>query len=312
MGQYRWNHMLGEWVIITPKRAERPFQEKDHACPFCPERMTEWGDKKVVTVENKYPALDESIGPIPLNSDIVMEAPAYGACKVILYTRDHHRQFEELTDDEVEEVVREYARVFEELDSLEGIRYVLEFENRGRAIGTSLDHPHAQVYALPFVPPRIQRESDQLKKALMREHECLICQTLEKEMEFGDRVINESDNFISILPFAARLPYEVHIYSKKHMQSLSNLSNEFKELGMMIRDVAQRYAALFDDVAYSMVIHTRPSGGTYDYWHFHIEFYPPWRDRTRLKYLAGVESGAWTFTNDSKPEEKARELREAI
>jgi UDPglucose--hexose-1-phosphate uridylyltransferase len=62
-----------------------------------------------------------------------------------------------------------------------------------------------------------------------------------------------------------------------------------------------------------MVIHQRPvDGKTYDYYHFHIEFYPPLRTATKLKYLAGSETGAGMFINDALPEEKAGELRAHI
>jgi UDPglucose--hexose-1-phosphate uridylyltransferase len=69
---------------------------------------------------------------------------------------------------------------------------------------------------------------------------------------------------------------------------------------------------VFEDLAYVMVFHPRPATGDHPYWHFHVEFYPPWRNRTRLKYLAGIELGAGTYTNDSIPEEIAEELREAL
>jgi UDPglucose--hexose-1-phosphate uridylyltransferase len=45
--------------------------------------------------------------------------------------------------------------------------------------------------------------------------------------------------------------------------------------------------------------------------HLHIEFYPPHRRADRLKHLAGVELGAGTFVNDTKPEDTASELRRA-
>jgi UDPglucose--hexose-1-phosphate uridylyltransferase len=41
-----------------------------------------------------------------------------------------------------------------------------------------------------------------------------------------------------------------------------------------------------------------------------VEFYPPHRNITKLKYLAGCESGAGSFINDSAVEDKAKELRE--
>jgi UDPglucose--hexose-1-phosphate uridylyltransferase len=58
-----------------------------------------------------------------------------------------------------------------------------------------------------------------------------------------------------------------------------------------------------------MLLHQAPTKGNYPYYHFHIEFYPPHRSKQKLKYLAGVETGAGTFLNDSLAEEKAAELR---
>jgi UDPglucose--hexose-1-phosphate uridylyltransferase len=74
------------------------------------------------------------------------------------------------------------------------------------------------------------------------------------------------------------------------------------------------YDKLFNlSFPYMMVLHQRPSdGGAYDYYHFHIEFYPPLRTATRLKYLAGSETGAGMFINDTLAEEKAAELRSHV
>ncbi|NWF96214.1 MAG: galactose-1-phosphate uridylyltransferase [Candidatus Thorarchaeota archaeon] len=311
MSQIRRNLMLGEWVIVTPKRASRPFQDREQQCPFCPGRPGTEGDWRVLTLENKYPALSPEAGFFPLNEAIVMEAPGYGYCRVIVLSRDHDRQMESMSEDEVACVLDEYLRVFRELDSREGVRYVLQFENRGRSIGVSIDHPHAQVYALPFVPPRIEREMSQSARLWREEEKCLVCELLANELKSRDRVIYENNHFVSLVPFGARLPYEVHIYPREHCSSLADMESTLGDLGMAIRDTVTRFSRVFDENAYTMVFHTRPSGEETPYWHFHVEFYPPWRDRTRLKYLAGVESGAWTYTNDSSPEDKARELREA-
>ena len=57
-------------------------------------------------------------------------------------------------------------------------------------------------------------------------------------------------------------------------------------------------------------LHPRPTDGApHPYWQFHIEFYPPYRTRDKLKYLAGSESGAGVFINDTLPEETAQALR---
>ncbi len=312
MSELRRNSMLGEWVIVTPKRGSRPFQDKDRSCPFCPGQDETQGEWEVLTLENKYAALQPDEFPISLDSDLVIGTNAHGYCKVIVESRDHNQQIEDMSPEQLERVSQEYLKVFKELDAKIGIKYVFEFENRGKAIGVSLNHPHGQVYALPFIPPRIQRELEQFKHYNEVHGECLICDSIENELKTKERVIFESDKFISLIPYGARLPYEVHIYPKEHVYSLEGLSGSLREFGQVIADTIKRFDSIFDEIAYTMVFHTRPSGANYDEWHFHVEFYPPWRDKNRIKYLAGVESGTWTYTNDSSPEEKAQELRNAI
>ncbi|MFX0054241.1 MAG: galactose-1-phosphate uridylyltransferase [Promethearchaeota archaeon] len=313
MGRLRWNPFLGEWVIVTPKRATRPFQERDQVCPFCPGGPETQGDWQVLTLDNLYPSLSPDSGPIPIDENVVMDAPAYGYCRIILLSRNHDEQIEVMDDAKLELVFREYLEAFKELSNKKGIEYVVQFENRGRAIGVSLNHPHAQVYALPFVPPRLIKELEQSKKFWDKEDTCLVCKMLENELKsFESRVINETDNFVSLVPFSARLPYEVHLYPRKHVSSLEELENNLLEFGQAIQDIVRRYSRIFEELAYVMVFHPRPAVGDHPHWHFHVEFYPPWRDRTRLKYLAGIELGAGTYTNDSIPEEIAEELREAL
>jgi UDPglucose--hexose-1-phosphate uridylyltransferase len=86
---------------------------------------------------------------------------------------------------------------------------------------------------------------------------------------------------------------------------------EQRDLAAILKTVLVAFDKLFDlSFPYMMVLHQRPvDGGDYDYYHFHIEFYPPLRTATKLKYLAGSESGAGMFINDTLAEEKAAELR---
>jgi len=266
----------------------------------------------VLTLDNRFAALSTEPGLLPMREGYVMETPAYGACKVILLSPNHDEQIEDMSVEQVRRVFVEYVRLRQELASIEGVRYVFMFENRGRAIGVSLDHPHAQAYALPFVPPRIERELAQFRRVWKQEQKCLLCQTVENELKSGERVVTQNEEFVALVPFGARLPYEVHVYPREHVISMADLCESIDGLGLIIQDVVRRYSRVFDETAYTMVFHDAPVNLNDDIWHFHIEFYPPWRDRTRRKYLAGVETGGWLYTNDSLPEEKARELREAI
>lgn len=312
MAELRWNSMLGEWVIVTPQRASRPFQDNEHQCPFCPGQEETAGDWSVLTLDNKFASLQPDEYPVLMESDLVIGTSAHGYCKVIIESPDHEMQLEMMSTEQLSLVFNEFLRVYGELQTKPGIEYILEFENRGRSIGVSLDHPHAQVYALPFVPPRIQREIEQFKRYKKESGVCLVCDAIENECKTRERVIKETEHFISLIPYGARLPYEVHVYPKDHVQTLSGIRDKLEEFGLIIADTIKRFSRVFDETAYAMVFHTSPVNGNHEYWHFHVEFYPPWRDRSRMKYLAGVESGAWTYTNDASPEEKAKELREVL
>jgi UDPglucose--hexose-1-phosphate uridylyltransferase len=129
------------------------------------------------------------------------------------------------------------------------------------------------------------------------------------------RIVAENDSFVAFIPFFARWPYETHIYSKRHFQALTDMTSaEQRDLASMLKMVLAGFDKLFDiSFPYMMVIHQRPvDGQNYDYYHFHIEFYPPLRTATKLKFLAGSETGAGMFINDTLPEVKAAELRAHI
>ena len=46
-----------------------------------------------------------------------------------------------------------------ERGALEPVEHVFIFENRGREIGVTLPHPHGQIYAFPFVPPKAAKHA---------------------------------------------------------------------------------------------------------------------------------------------------------
>jgi len=115
---------------------------------------------------------------------------------------------------------------------------------------------------------------------------------------------------VAAVPFFAQYPYEVHVWSRAHKQSLPEFDEEERShLAQMLKDVMVRYDRLWQrSMPYMMVLHQKPTDGKeHDYYHFHIEFYPPYRTAEKLKYLAGSESGAGVFINDTLPEEKAEE-----
>ena len=141
---------------------------------------------------------------------------------------------------------------------------------------------------------------------------CLFCDIVKEELADGRRIVTQNDGFVAAIPFFARYPYEVHIWSRSHKQSLPEFSDDERaDLAAILKSVVKGYDHLWNkSLPYMMVLHQKPTDDrNYDHYHFHIEFYPPYRTPEKLKYLAGSESGAGVFINDALPEDKAEELR---
>jgi UDPglucose--hexose-1-phosphate uridylyltransferase len=182
------------------------------------------------------------------------------------------------------------------------------FENTGEAIGVTMPHPHGQIYAFPFTPPLIERELAAARDYFEASHECLYCALLKGELEQRVRIVVETPNFVAFVPFAARFPGEMQIYPRRHVGALSDLDRG--ELAALIKTVRMKYDNLWGfPIPLMMIVRQRPVRGDSPWFHFHIEFLPIQRSPTKLKYLAGVESGTGTFLNDTRAEDRAAELR---
>lgn len=322
MSELRWNPLLGEWVATATQRQERTFLPPKDYCPLCPTRPGGFPtevpapDYDIAVFENRFPSLrKDPAAPTVEASDLYPVRPSQGICEVVLYSPNHNSSLAEERVEQIYKLVRVWTDRFRELSLLDFVKYVFIFENKGEAIGVTLHHPHGQIYAYPFIPPRIATELAQAASHHKRTGRCLICDILTEEQSDGRRIVAKNDSFLALLPFFARWPYEVHVYSRRHFQALTDMAAaEQRDLAAMLKMVLVAYDKLFQiSFPYMMVMHQRPTDeGDYDTYHFHIEFYPPLRSADRLKYLAGSETGAGMFINDTLPEEKARELRQFV
>jgi UDPglucose--hexose-1-phosphate uridylyltransferase len=144
-----------------------------------------------------------------------------------------------------------------------------------------------------------------------KEGECIFCRVIKEEKSDGRRVICKNEHAICFVPFYAKWPYETHVYPIQHLQCLPDM-NEEQRLGFaaILKQIITTYNNLFDfSLPYIMVIHQRPTDNQYKHYHMHVEFYPPHRSRDKLKFTAGIERGAGTYSMDYEPEQKASELR---
>lgn len=321
MSELRWNPVLEEWIITATERQERTFLPPKDYCPLCPTQPGAFATEiprasyRVVAFENRFPSLRRQPPEPSVKDDpLYRVAPARGVCEVIVYTPRHEGTLADRSVDEIEELIHVWTDRTEELGREPFIDYVYVFENKGEAIGVTLHHPHGQIYAFPFIPPRIRRELESAARHRERTGRCLFCDIVAAERADGRRVVIESKAFLVAVPFFARWPYETHVWSRRHLGSLTDLFDEEKrDLARVLKTLLQKYDNLWGfSLPYVMLLHQRPTDGQpHDSFHFHIEFYPPHRAPDKLKFLAGVEAGAGTFINDTLAEEKAAELRQA-
>ena len=322
MSELRFNPLLGEWVATATQRQDRTFLPPPDFCPLCPTKPGHFPtevpepDYDLVVFENRFPSLKRNPDEPALAADGMYDVrPSKGVCEVVLYSPNHYTSLAAEPVERIFKLVRVWRHRYEALGKLDFVDYVFIFENKGEAVGVTLHHPHGQIYAYPFVPPVVKRELAQCSKHFDETGRCLLCDIVEKELAFEKRVVALNDSFAAYIPFFARYPYEVHITTRKHRKSMAEFSvDEERQLAGILKQVIAAYDRLFDrSFPYIMVLHQEPSDGkTYDYYHFHIEFYPPMRTAEKLKYLAGSEAGAGFFINDTLAENKAAELRALV
>ncbi len=319
MSELRWHPVLGEWVITATHRQNRTFLPPEDFCPLCPTKSGAFPtevpreDYDIVVFENRFPSLQRTPPePAVEGTEFSPVRPAEGVCEVVLYSSDHHSTLAQMPTRQIRKLARVWQDRYLDLGALDFVDYVYIFENKGKEIGVTLTHPHGQIYAYPFIPPRIAARRESFRKYHAENGTCMLCDIIADELADGRRIVAENDQFVAFVPFYARYPYEVHILPFDHDTQLGAFdADAFRSFAEIMKCVLAKYDGLWGmSLPYIMNLFARPvDGGEDPGWHFHVEFYPPYRTPKKLKYLAGSESGAGAFINDTLPEETAAELR---
>jgi len=319
VSELRWHPFLGEWVITATHRQERTFLPPADYCPLCPTRPGGFPTEvprdsyDIVVFENKFPSL-QSPPPAPAVAGTALSPvePARGRCEVVLYSPDHTASLASMPLWRIRNLTRVWRDRYLALGARREVKYVFVFENRGEEVGVTLHHPHGQIYGFPFIPPVVARELAASDAHRARTGRCLFCDTLAEERADGRRLVLEGERFVAFVPFFARWPFEVYLAPTAHQASMADWSgDDSADLAAVLKGLLQKFDALFGrPCPYMMVVHQAPTDGQdRPGVHLHFEFYPLLRSATRQKFLAGCESGAGTFINDTLPEETAAELR---
>lgn len=317
--ELRWDPIAGEWVIVAAHRQDRTYQPAATDCPLCPSRegnLTEVPapDYDVVVFENRFPALSAVEGPGPFPGDPhgpFRTRRGFGFCEVVSFTPEHAGSFADLAPGQAGLVVDALAERTRDLSARPGIEQVFCFENRGQDIGVTLDHPHGQIYAYPFVTPRTERMIRMASAHRQDTGRNLFEDVLHAERASGTRIVAETPEWTAFVPHAARWPYEVHVYPTRRVPDLTGLSDTQKcQFVDIYLDLLHRFDRLFDDpTPYISAWHQAPVHQGRDEFALHLQLFTVRRSSDRLKYLAGSESGMGAFTNDIGPEAAAERLR---
>ncbi len=318
--QARRDQLLGEWVVIASHRQDRTFQPVTGQCPLCPstaDSLTEIPapDYEVVVFENRFPTLgsmDPDDGREGGGDSLLAGRPARGRCEVICFSPVHTASFSDLTPEHAAIVMAAWVDRSAELARLPGVEQVYCFENRGEEIGVTLSHPHGQIYAYPYITPRTDRMLRSCAGYRRRTGRNLFDDLLAAEQADSRRIVLEGSHWTAFVPYAARWPYEVHLYPRRRVPGLVALTDaaraEFCELYL---DLLRRFDRLFDRPApYISAWHQAPVRRGGDEFALHLELFTIMRAPGKLKYLAGSESGMGAFANDVVPEAAAERLRE--
>jgi UDPglucose--hexose-1-phosphate uridylyltransferase len=333
MPQLRQSPTTKEWVIIATERAKRPedfqleIEHESHAtpgnCPFCSgnESLTPgelfafrtYGTKPdtpgwwIRVVPNKFPALIPTGDPKRVKTDdFFISMDGIGQHEVLIESPDHNQTMATMEQKQVEEIFLAYKERFAALKKYELFEMILIFKNHGRYAGTSLSHPHSQIIATPVTPMHIRHRLEEAMRFFDDNGECAYCKMIEKELELKERIVLETDNFVAFIPFAARAPFDIHIFPKNHDSSFDKIKEiRSKELGFVMRQVLYKIYKGLKDPAYNYMVLSSPCHeDEIEYFHWHIELSP------RVSTTAGFELGSGIFINTVIPEEAAKFLRE--
>ena len=311
MIQRRYDPTLGEWRTFTAPRAS-PTEERCRYCPTTdPEQPTDIpaAAYQLAVLDDPFPALSPARDPSAVALDGIYQAqPAVGASEVVLYSDQHGRRLSELDDSHVARLVDVWADRYAVLGARDEIEYVFFFED-GTAEGVTAGHPYGQIHGYPEIPPLMLRELQAAVRHQQESGTCLFCDIVASERTDGRRVVAQNDSFLAFVPFAARFPYELHIYPQRHITSLVDCTDpERLALAGILRSAVRAYQAQFNAAApYVMSMHQAPTddGEWLSVSHLHIELTP-------LRSLTATEVGAGTFIADCLPEPAAADLRAAL
>ncbi|OIQ39419.1 MAG: galactose-1-phosphate uridylyltransferase [Bacteroidetes bacterium MedPE-SWsnd-G1] len=306
----RFNILTGEWVLVSPHRAKRPWQgqeeptskEKrpshDENCYLCAGNTRISGDVNPnytgpFVFTNDFAALQKDSPEFNLNEGLFKAESEKGICRVICFSPDHSKSLAEMSVLNIQKVVDTWIQEYKDLGNTKGINYVQIFENKGAVMGCSNPHPHGQIWSQSSLPNEVHKKDTQQKNYFKENNSSLLETYIEQELNKNERIIFKNDDFVVLVPFWAIWPFEAMIAPIKQQSNISEMNSmQKKNYAKAISILTKAYDKLFNcSFPYSSGLHQAPTNNeNIDHWHWHMSFYPPLlRSATVKKFMVGYE-----------------------
>ena len=340
--EIRLDQLTGLRTILAPGRAARPdvFSRGPREaggggdCPFCEghEERTPaevWAHRPSVgeanapgwtarAVPNLYPAFApqddaspvasrQSPGPAdPLaasrrsgEADLFGSKPALGAHEVIVNAPEHEVAMCDLDE---ERFVGAIAAWRERIRAHRSASYVQLIVNEGGGAGASLEHTHAQLYALPFVPTAVARERERFHAYRERTGGGdLLGDILAEEVRRRERLVVIDDEAALICPWASRSPFELRVVPRAASADFGADESGAAMIRTALLLLARRFGG---PPELNLWVRTAPRGA--DAFRWHVDIAP------RLTVKAGFELATGVDIDVYPPEQAAADLRETL
>lgn len=323
--EFRKDLVSGDWVVIAPKRLNRPdqFKRKEKRiippkkdCPF--EDPQKSGHDKpslvypsfkkwlIQVVSNKYPVLvHKEICPrIGLKGPYsIMDG--IGIHDVVI-TKDHYKNFAHLDKKIAIELFKIFQKRYKMMAKEKCIKYFFAFHNWGSKAGASIFHPHYQILSLPIIPPDVNRSLEGSQRYFKNYKRCVHCDMIKFEQREKKRIVFENKEAIAFTPFVAKEPFELRVFPKKHDFCFASSSQKIIEGTVdVLQNVLKKLEKHLSDPDYVFFIHTAPTGDEKScaYYHWHIEIQP------KFSVSAGFETGTGIEITVVDPDDAARILK---
>jgi UDPglucose--hexose-1-phosphate uridylyltransferase len=286
MVDLRRDPWLGTMVHVVESRQKRPNLPSS-GCPFCVGGLEAPEPYTVKVIPNRWPPmLDER-------------------CEVVLYTSDHDARLATLSTANMRELIDVWAQRTIELGARDDVDFVLIFENSGREVGATIDHPHGQIYAFDHVPERPRRR---LAAGW-------------KPDPTRDRLIVEHDGWVATVPYSSAYPLAVEIAPVERLADLASAdAAQRRAFGEILQDVLRRIETLHDGPTPTMMwfnqspsvrgARSRDIEGLADAW-LNVEIVSPWRAPQVMRYIAAAEVATSEYFIPIVPEDLAARLSQA-